>query len=188
MTAGDVVVHRPYERHLDRFSTQGAEVLVLPLPQPWPKSVLARVDDADLIARLAIRDVVAAKEALVDVMVERPPTVEDWPDLLALDLLADPDLSLSTWATEHGLHPGSLGRGFGQQFDVSPAGFRALVRTRRAIEHIVSTKVPLSAIASEQGFSDQAHMSRAVKHITGHPPFSLRRAFAGSDKGEQRAA
>ena len=188
VSAGDVIVHRPYERHLDRFSTDGAEVLVLPLAEPWSKNVLARVEDPDSIARLATRDVAAAKDALIGAMVERQPTVEDWPDLLALDLLADPDLSLSSWATRHGLHPGSLGRGFGQQFDVSPAGFRAVVRTRRAIEHIVSTRAPLSAIALEQGFADQAHMSRAVKHITSYPPLSLRRAFEGSDVDNQQAA
>lgn len=178
VTAGDVIVHHPFERHLDRFSSVGASVLVLPLTDSWPKTVLGRVDDPDWIARTAERDVVAAKQALTAAMVEKPLAIEDWPDLLARDLLAEPDLSLSAWAERHGLHPGSLARGFGQQFDISPAGFRTVARSRRAIEQIVSAGTPLCAIASEQGFADQAHMSRAIKRMTGHAPQVLRRHLA----------
>jgi AraC-like DNA-binding protein len=186
VSAGDVIVHHPFEGHLDRFSIGGASVLVLPLTDSGSKAVLARVDDADAIARTAERDVIAARQELMGTMVEYRPTIEDWPDLLARDLMAEPDLSLGEWADRHCLHPGSLGRGFGQQFDISPAGFRTMIRSRRAVAQIVSTGAALSAIASEQGFADQAHMSRAVKRMTGHTPHGLRRLFVRP--GEKQAA
>ena len=186
VSAGDVIVHRPFERHLDRFSIGGASVLVLPLADSWSQGAHARVDDPDVIARTAERDVIAASDELVATMTEKPLTVEDWPDLLASDLLAEPNLSLGNWADRHGLHPGSLARGFGQQFDISPASFRTIVRSRRAVDQIVSTGVAMSAIASEQGFADQAHMSRAVKRMTGHAPHALRRLFAR--RAEKQAA
>lgn len=176
--AGDVIVHQPFERHLDRFSAGGAAVLVLPLLDKWPDAALARVGDPDSIVRLAERDVVAASEALAGAMIEKPSRVEDWPDLLARDLLAEPGLALSYWAQRHGLHPGSLARGFGQEFGISPAAFRTAVRSRRAVRRIVSGVAPLCAIASEEGFADQAHMSRAIKHATGLSPRALRRRLA----------
>lgn len=175
VAAGDVIVHRPYERHLDRFARGGAEVLVLPLAKSWPKAVVARVDNPDAIAKMAERDVEAARAGLMAELIEQDPPMQDWPDLLARDLLADPNLSLASWAELHGLHPGSLARGFGQQFDISPDSFRTVVRGRRAVENIVSTGDPLSAIASDHGFADQAHMSRTVKVLTGHSPNALRR-------------
>jgi AraC-like DNA-binding protein len=124
-------------------------------------------------------DIVAARHGLIESLAEKPATIEDWPDLLALDLLTEPDLPLSAWAARHGLHPGSLSRGFRQQFDISPAGFRTAVRARRAIEHIATTRASLSAIASEQGFSDQAHMTRSIRHMTSHSPHALRQHLHG---------
>jgi AraC-like DNA-binding protein len=181
VSPGDVIVHRPFEQHLDRFSSGGAEVLILPLPDRWSTTVLARVADPDSIAVLAERDIVAAREAALETMVERPMAIEDWPDLLARDLLGKPDLSLSSWADRHGLHPGSLARGFGQQFSISPNGFRTVVRARRAIEEIVATNIGLSSIALDHGFADQAHMSRIVRRLTGLPPRALRKALAQRD-------
>lgn len=172
---GDVILHRAYERHLDRFSMRGAEVLVIPLADAIVDTVLGRVHDPDTITMIAERDMPSARAALIESLAPKQPAAEDWPDQLASDLIADPDLSLSSWASGHGLHPGSLARGFGQQFAVSPDSFRTVARTRRAIDDILSTQIPLSAIAVDHGFADQAHMSRAVKRLTGHSPNALRR-------------
>ena len=40
------------------------------------------------------------------------PAAGDWPDLLAQELLAAPDLRLEDWAARHGLAPATLSRGF----------------------------------------------------------------------------
>jgi AraC-like DNA-binding protein len=178
VAAGDVLVHRPFEQHLDRFSSAGAEVLILPLPKQWFRTVLARIDDPDTVAALAESDIRAARDHVVETMVEISPAIGDWPDLLARDLLERPDLSLSRWAIRHGLHPGSLARGFGQQFSISPKSFRTVIRARRAIEQIVSSAAALSTIAVDEGFADQAHMSRTIRRLTGFAPDALRQAFA----------
>src|SRR3569833_524246 len=62
---GDVLVHRPFEAHLNRFARRSAD------------PVAAR--------RLAERDIDAAAALLVD-QVTPAETEQDWPDLLAAEL------------------------------------------------------------------------------------------------------
>jgi AraC-like DNA-binding protein len=173
--AGDVVLHRAFESHGDAFDRGGARVLVLPPPAAWSGISRGRVDDPDLLARLAERDAAAAVAALAEAFapVAAPPI--DWPDQLAAALRSDPDLSLADWAAAAGLHPGSVSRGFRQLFGLTPAAFRLVQRTHRALEAILRTEDPLSDVAQACGFADQAHMSRAVLRLTDTPPARLRR-------------
>jgi AraC family transcriptional regulator len=48
-------------------------------------------------------------------------------------------------------------------------------RVQLAVERICRTKLTLAEIASVTGYSDQAHMTRAVKTATGQTPGALRR-------------
>ncbi len=85
---GDVLIHRPYEAHLDLLSTRGADLLNLPLTEDFPSVGRIRIEDPDRVARLAERDPFAAAQAAVashQVMAGEL----DWPDLLAADLRAD---------------------------------------------------------------------------------------------------
>lgn len=169
---GDVLFHAPFESHLDRFDHSRAEVLNLPMPANWNGPVLGRLGDPESIARLAERDVMEAIEALAQAVVERVPVAEDWPDHLAAELLRDPDLSLAEWCDRAGLHRGSISRGFRQQFGITPARFRSVARTHRAVRRLADLR--LSEAAAEAGFADQAHMSRATKDLTGLSPARLR--------------
>lgn len=175
VAAGDVLLHRAYESHLDRFDPAGAEVLVLPLADWAGRPALGAVRDPDLLARLAEHDVREAAEVLLSGLQPGVSGVMDWPDLLAQALREDPSLRLSEWAEMMGLHLGSLSRGFRQLYGLTPAAFRSAQRTRRASEGILTTGLPLSAIAQACGFADQAHMSRAVLRLTAHSPAALRR-------------
>lgn len=56
-----------------------------------------------------------------------------------------------------------------------PAWLRDL-RLERARELLVTTALPMSVIAQQCGFSDQAHMSRAVKACFGTTPTALRKS------------
>jgi len=47
-------------------------------------------------------------------------------------------------------------------------------RTRQAWRAIRATGMPLAAIAAECGFSDQAHMTRSVKTVSGRCPSAWR--------------
>jgi len=177
VTAGDVILHRAFESHLDEIDRRGAQVLVLPLPFGLGATTRGRVADPDQMTRLAAVDAQAAAEALAEgfePMAARP-SEEDWPDLLARRLLADPGLSISLWAQTEGLHPGSVSRGFQQQFGVTAAAFRATARAHRALAALDDAAVSLAQVADDCGFADQAHMTRAILRMTGSTPHRLRR-------------
>ena len=131
--AGDVLAHRAFECHIDRFDAAGADVLVVPLAAGWTGPLLARVADADAVARTAERNEGAVARLLAAATTARPSPVQDWPDLLARALRDDPGLPLSAWAAARGLHRGSLSRGFRQVFGCTPARFRLVARGRLAV-------------------------------------------------------
>jgi AraC-like DNA-binding protein len=171
---GDVVAHRPFESHLDRFDARGAEVLVLPLPADWEAPVRGRAADPDAIVRAAERSTTEAADLLRQALDPTAHATADWPDLLARDLRADPSLKLEDWAEAAGLHAASVSRGFRQVFAVTPAAFRLVQRSHQAIAAITRTAVPLAAVAQDCGFADQAHMTRAVVQLSGVTPSALR--------------
>ena len=174
--AGDVVVHRPFESHLDQFDARGAEVLVLPLPSGWRGPVRGRAAEPDVIVRTAERSPEDAAALLMDGLQPAASQPADWPDLLAQALCADPSLKLEAWAETAGLHPASVSRGFRQVFAVTPAAFRIAQRAHLAVAALAHTSAPLAAVAQDCGFADQAHMTRAVAKLTGTTPSALREA------------
>lgn len=178
MEPGDVLTHRSWESHLDGFGARGAEVLVFALEDDTPMPVVGRIADPDALVRLSERDPVEALQAFQAALVPREPTISDWPDLLAQALRADPSLCLGEWAARAGLHLGSVSRGFGQAFGMTPVSYRLIQRTRRAVDAVLATRDPLSAIAQDCGFADQAHMTRAIVRLTQATPAALRRARA----------
>ena len=177
--AGNVVFHDRFEAHLDRFSREGATVLNLRLDHCDCPAGIASVADPDLVARVAERDQGAAVKLLLSQGTRWTPQPSDWPDELAERLRQYSCLRLSQWAEEKGLAPWTLSRGFAQVFGISPEGFRARVRARRALQWIEQTQIPLATIAVELGFADQAHMSRSVRLLTGQGPQARRRAANG---------
>jgi AraC-like DNA-binding protein len=172
---GDVIVHRGYESHLNRFGPHGAEVLVLPLAGNWNEPIFGQFDNPDYIVRLAERCPKRAVSALRSRLKARQPTFADWPDFLAADLIADSELCIAQWAQRHQIHPGSVSRGFRQQFGLTPAGFRCAARAQRAVRAVAGSQTPLAEIALTAGFADQAHMGNAVRRLTGLSPTALRR-------------
>ena len=178
VAAGDVIAHHAFESHLDLFEIEGAEVLIIPLPRLWTGATVGRADDPDLLVRLTEKVPAEVAEALKCQVTARPPRIEDWPDSLAADLVADQNLNIAGWARTRGLHPGSVSRGFRQQFGVTPAGFRLSVRAVRAARAIATTSAPLAQIALACSYVDQSHMCNAVRALTGLSPSRLR-PYAG---------
>lgn len=175
VTAGDVILHRAFESHLDQFDRCGAQVLVLPLPSRVVGATRGRVSDPDLLARLAANDAHEAAQALAEGFQVTASADEDWPDALARRLLADPDLPIAAWARAAGLHPGSIARAFQQQFGVTAARFRMTARAHRALAALDDPDLGLAQAAGDCGFADQAHMTRAIVALTGSTPHRLRR-------------
>jgi AraC-like DNA-binding protein len=95
-------------------------------------------------------------------------------------------LLLGAWAAAHGLHIGTLSRGFGQVFSITPSAYRLIQRTRRAVRAARRTTDPLHRIAQDCGFVDQAHMTRAVRCMT--PNDARRTAEKGLMQRAQQAA
>jgi AraC-like DNA-binding protein len=176
MEAGDILFHRAWESHLDRFDGRGAEVLVLAIQDDMAGLPAARVADADAIVRLAEDDPLATVDSLLEALLPKPAAPDDWPDLLAQAIRDDPSLCVTRWAEASGLHIGSVSRGFRQVFGMTPVSYRLAQRTRRAIDTLMSTEASLCAIAQDCGFADQAHMSRAVSRIARVTPGVLRKA------------
>jgi AraC-like DNA-binding protein len=176
VSPGDVLLHGAFDAHLDRFPRGGAHILNLVAADPAPALSLGRIGDPDAIARAAEDD---PREALAQLREQLRPVqhaAQDWPDALARQLLGDPACRLEHWARQHGLRAETLSRGFRQVFGVTPAFFRAEARAHRAFGQIVGGAAPLAAIAADTGFADQAHMSRAVRLVTGLPPGAWRKS------------
>lgn len=171
---GDVLIHQPFESHLDRFDARGAEVLVVPLARPWTGPLLGTLADCDAIVRAAERDATHAVGLIAQTLEARASVAGDWPDLLARALVDDPALPLQAWAASRGLHSGSLSRGFGEVFGIAPARFRLVARTHRALRALRHTRMSLGDVAQACGFADQAHMTRAVRALTAASPRRLR--------------
>jgi AraC-like DNA-binding protein len=171
---GQVLLHRPFDAHLDRFVRTGARILSLPL-RSQPVYGLGRVADPDRILHIASKDLIEASELLFEQLRPVTPNPADWPDLLASDLISDPTLQLRAWAERQGLAQESLARGFRKVFAITPAAFRAEARAQSAWVGIGDGAAPLAHIAEATGFADQAHMTRAISELTGCPPGYWRR-------------
>lgn len=171
--AGMAIIHHDWSAHQDGFGANGAHVLNLPLPAGLTEG-LVRLGDPDAVTRLAGRDPVAAADLVRDTASVTAAGPDDWPDLLAAALAADPALPIGDWADSVGLDPASVSRGFARAYGVSPKRFRLELRTRRAVRTLSGWRGTLAALAAEHGFADQAHFARAALALTGFTPSQLR--------------
>ena len=173
---GNVLFHDAFDAHLDRFCSGGARILNLLVEGFSSGPSIGYIADPDTIVKLAERDVV---EAGAQLRAQLRPTQQvqyDWQDKLADDLLHDPGCLLDQWARDNHLAAATVSRGFRRIFGVTPAEFRLEARTRRALAMITTNEEPLAVIAVTTGFADQAHMSRAIRTLTGTSPGHWRRS------------
>jgi len=170
--AGDLLLQPTLDCHANALQSPGVEILRLPWDRMEGLGGLYRVRDLDALVRQAERDPLqaAAIVALEVAAAQRQRPADDWPDLLAGDLAADCTERLRDWSDRHGLRPETVSRGFAVAYGVTPARFRRELRTREAWLRITGSGERLSSIASETGFADQAHMTRAVSAMTGAGP------------------
>jgi AraC-like DNA-binding protein len=167
---GDVLLHDAFDAHLDRFCSRGAQILNLLVEGLASGPGTGHIADPDAIVRIAERDVTEAAAQLRAQLHPIQGVHCDWQDKLAADLLHDPGCLLEEWARNNHLAAATVSRGFRKVFGVTPAEFRAEARARRALSTIAAGREPLAIIAVTAGFADQAHMSRAIRALTGAPP------------------
>jgi AraC-like DNA-binding protein len=170
--AGDVLAHGAFDSHLNRF--HGKEVIIVNLKIADLPAARGKIADPEFVARLAERDSAAAADAVRDQFRAFRQGAIDWPDLLAEELNRAANIRLEKWANDHRLAAETVSRGFRKVFGVSPALFRQEARVRQALAMLRRGGSSLSAIAAMAGFADQAHMSRAVRALTGRTPSQIK--------------
>lgn len=178
---GDILIQPVLDRHESRVLGR-REVRFLRLPWFADLGVggVYRVDDPDVVIRTAVHDVCEAAGLLRELLPNarrRPPAVLDWPDLLAAQLLHG-EVRISRWAHGHNLTRETVSRGFHRTYGVAPHAFATELRAREAWIRTITRSDALAIIADELGYSDQAHMTRAVRTLTGAPPGAWRRHLA----------
>lgn len=171
--AGQAVFHAPHESHRNEFFGLGARVLNLPAADCDLGGALGHVDDPDTIARLAERDPCQAGALLRQTFRPSATRLDDWPDLLAEALAADPNLCLAEWADTLGIAPQSLSRGFRRAYGTTPKRFRLELRALEALRRLPGWQGSMATLAAETGFADQAHLTRALVALTGLTPKRL---------------
>lgn len=87
--------------------------------------------------------------------------------------LQDPRAPVSAWVARSGQSHRTFLRVFHDAVGLSPKTFQRVTRAQRALTAL-GTPRPLSEIALDAGYSDQAHMTRELRELTGLPPTSLR--------------
>lgn len=171
VAAGDVLVHGGFSAHLDRDAAAGTMVLNLPLSPGYAAvSFRARADDPDRLARLAERDPEEAGRLLVEGLVPADMAPLDGVDALAAALSGPEAPAIAAWAGAERVSRETAWRWFRGVYGVSPARYRVEARARRAWRRLTTGTERLVDIASGEGFSDQAHLGRDIRALTGRTP------------------
>ena len=82
---------------------------------------------------------------------------------------------IATIARDAGVSPVRLVRSFRKTYGISLARFMRVLQMQRAVSLLSDSALSISAVATEAGFSDQSHMTRAFAHTYGVTPAVLRR-------------
>jgi AraC-like DNA-binding protein len=93
-------------------------------------------------------------------------------------LTASPESSLPELARAVAVSPHHLSRVFSDHYGHTISRQRIRVRVRAAMERLSGGERDLARLASDLGFFDQSHLTRAVRDETGSTPAALRRLLA----------
>jgi len=102
---------------------------------------------------------------------------QDHESLEIIDALSGPDETTESLARQNGVSSRTLQRHFKNLSIPAPGFWRLLGRARRAAR-AMPMRVPISEIALEYGYSDQAHMTREFVRWFGLTPVRLRQSPA----------
>jgi AraC family transcriptional regulator len=78
-------------------------------------------------------------------------------------------------AREVGVHPVHLARSFRAHHGATMGEYLRRLRVERARTQLLTTNAPLSRVALDAGFADQAHFTRVFRSLVGVPPGEYRR-------------
>ena len=182
--AGDVLIHPALDCHGNQMVSAGVKLIRLAWHDQTGMGGLYHLDDVDLIAQTAEKDLRETTQLLACALRTRcrrsPGQRDDWPDLLLTDLANDGSTEIGEWAEANGLARETVSRGFTMAYGAPPSVLRAELRAKRAWLRITRGSDRLCGIAADVGFADQAHMTRWVHRISGAPPAAWRRALSAA--------
>ncbi|WP_037679317.1 AraC family transcriptional regulator [Streptomyces albus] len=101
-------------------------------------------------------------------------------------LCADPGLRLEALSRAVACSPHHLSRVFTAVTGVTLTRYRERLRLARALDRLSEGETDLRLLAAELGFSDQAHLTHAVRRSAGLPPGRLRAVLRGAPDGRHR--
>jgi AraC family transcriptional regulator len=142
------------------------------------RAELARRDD---VTPLAVEGLVCELLAeLARTPIPRPDARNRWLTR-ARDLLHDEPgpQSLSDLARRIGLHPIYVARAFRARFGCAVGEYARRLRVERARRLLHHTRLALSEIAAQAGYSDQSHMTRDFRRAFDQSPGAYRRLTRG---------
>lgn len=177
--AGDVLIQPTLDCHADQMLSPGLTLIRLPWRLEPNLGGVYRGCRIDAIRHAAQHDVAEAVTLLEEDLAVRtlvPAAAEHWADILAADLSSNPRLRIGAWADAVRLSREHVSRGFAGVYGATPAQFRSELRARTAWFQIIGGFEPLSKIAVDCGYADQAHMTRDVKALTQATPAQWRRS------------
>jgi AraC-like DNA-binding protein len=205
LAAAGVLRLSPSARHDIRFGPDGARCLLVEvgpddaaalrrLPRnsafildPWLSELARRLDRAIASEPSAASDLVlemlaqVARRELGRKAGPPPAWLVRVRDRLADESRHPP--SANTLAFAEGVHRVHLVRSFRDHFGCTLRGYVRRRRVMVATRLLQLTDLPLSHVAAEAGFADQAHLSRTLRSATGVTPLALRRSGRGLARG-----
>lgn len=188
LTAGEVGHYPAGDHHRNRIGPRGAVCLNIDLggeiaPATFQTSAAAvplRIAAVRLAQALAIGDQPDGLEIECLAAELAAPTAGDPPPGQVvikgvMDALEQrPHSTLVEIAQSVGRHPTHLARAFRRATGLSIGAYRRRLRLQSLCVDLRTGSTPLSELALRHGYSDQAHMSRDVKSLTGRPPGAWR--------------
>ena len=172
--AGMAIVHPAWHLHADCFASDKAQVVNFDLPGHADFGVYALNEPA----RRAAAKTRCSHQALEIVLDSgrrlapraQPRIVQHLWDRLD----ANPNQSVSGLARELGVTPEHATRLFHRHTGFSPRVFRSTSKLEQALVALAAGQ-PAAAVAQDCGFSDQPHLCRAIKRVTGKTVGALQR-------------
>lgn len=131
------------------------------------------LDGARAWNRSSADDWLAATVEVLAERVRRRPL--DWAVARAVEILTDrPTESMGQVAREAAVSERQLRRSFAREVGLPPASYRRIARMRRAVAAAAGSDLcGWSRIANDLGFSDQSHLVREMRSLTGMRPTEM---------------
>ena len=104
---------------------------------------------------------------------EEPPWLHQTREKIENDFASH--LELTRLAADADVHPCHLARTFRRRYGVPVGEYVARLRIQLACRSLANASLPLAQVAADAGFTDQSHLTRVFKSVTGMTPAVYRR-------------